>query len=245
MNRRRPWLAAACALAVTPLVACRRGDPPSYDGGPGTSLSVAPLPAAYGGPAASAPPAVGGATPLPRGTAPSAASSSPTPTPSVDPPIVLPEGDPGHLPQTQDRPGASPLLDARARTLFRAIVEDRPEVAMPFFFPVTAYAQVKDIPNADADWKRRLVAAYTRDIHDLHIKFAKASVGATYGSLEIPEARGRWVEPGEEYNKLGYYRVFGSKLRFTDGAGRPHTVDLKSLISWRGEWFVVHLSGMK
>jgi hypothetical protein len=52
------------------------------------------------------------------------------------------------------------------------------------------------------------------------------------------------VLPGEEYNKIGYYRVFGSRLRYeVDGAA--HAIDVKSLISWRGEWFVVHLSAVK
>ena len=50
------------------------------------------------------------------------------------------------------------------------------------------------------------------------------------------------VEPGEEGNKLGYFRVYGSHLRFSvDGTER--TIDVTSLISWRGEWYVVHLAG--
>jgi hypothetical protein len=52
------------------------------------------------------------------------------------------------------------------------------------------------------------------------------------------------VEPGEEWNKIGYFRVFDPKLRYeVDGAGRSFTV--KSLISWRGEWYVVHLNAIK
>ncbi len=62
--------------------------------------------------------------------------------------------------------------------------------------------------------------------------------------LEVPEERGRWVEPEEEYNRIGYFRVFGSKIRYEQG-GREHTIELKSLISWRGEWYIVHLSGFK
>ena len=60
----------------------------------------------------------------------------------------------------------------------------------------------------------------------------------------MPDARARWVDPGEEYNKIGYYRVFGSRLRYeVDGAAR--SFDVKSLISWRGEWYVVHLGAIK
>ena len=66
----------------------------------------------------------------------------------------------------------------------------------------------------------------------------------TRPGLEVPEARGRWVDPGEEYNKIGYYRVFGSRLRY-ELDGDAHAFDVKSLISWRGEWYVVHLSAIK
>ena len=72
----------------------------------------------------------------------------------------------------------------------------------------------------------------------------QAGAYARLVALDVPEARARWVEPGEEYNKIGYFRVFGSKLRYeVDGAA--HAFDVKSLISWRGEWYVVHLSAVQ
>ena len=115
---------------------------------------------------------------------------------------------------------------------------------MPFFFPLGAYLQVKDVSDPASDWKRRLVAAYRRDIHALHARLGSGAESARLVALEVPEARARWVDPGEEYNKLGYYRVFGSKLHVeVDGATR--TFDVKSLISWRGEWYVVHLSAIQ
>jgi hypothetical protein len=126
---------------------------------------------------------------------------------------------------------------------------------MPFFFPLGAYEQVKDIGSPASDWKHRLVAAYTRDIHALHARLA-AELGAQLGqaggrarlvALDVPEQHARWVEPGEEYNKIGYFRVFGSRLRYEEGGqgGTPRVFDVKSLISWRGEWYVVHLSAIK
>jgi hypothetical protein len=128
--------------------------------------------------------------------------------------------------------------------LFSAIKDDNADLALPFFFPLTAYQQVKDVNNPERDWKLRLVAAYKRDIHDLHLKMGKNASRATFVGLTVPSRGGRWVEPGEEYNKLGYHRVFGSKLRYEAG-GRTHDIDVKSLISWRGVWYVVHLSGFK
>ena len=61
----------------------------------------------------------------------------------------------------------------------------------------------------------------------------------------IDESRSKWMDRGKEGNKLGYYRVTKSKIRWADKAGKEHDLELTSLISWRGEWFVVHLHGFK
>ena len=50
------------------------------------------------------------------------------------------------------------------------------------------------------------------------------------------------MKPGREGNKVGYYRVLRSKLRFTLASGKEKSFELTSLISWRGEWYVVHLN---
>ena len=153
--------------------------------------------------------------------------------------------DAGALPQTHDEPTASgEIFDTRARLLWDAIVTDDPELGIPFFFPAAAYEQVKAIAHPLADWRRRLVANFTRDIHALHAELGAHPTEARFVRVEVPSGRARWIEPGEEGNKLGYYRVFGTKLRFEEG-GREQTFDMTSLISWRGEWYVVHLSGFK
>jgi hypothetical protein len=152
-------------------------------------------------------------------------------------------------------------FEARVAALWKAIVQDDPEVGMPFFFPLAAYEQVKDVANPAADWKHRLAAAYAHDIHALHARLTEGADQAGQAgqadqadqadqgkrarltALEVPESRARWVEPGEEYNKIGYFRVFGSRLRYE--ADSAHAFDVKSLISWRGQWYVVHLSAVK
>ena len=231
--------------AVMALAACARGEPPAWDAAPG-SYSVAPL----------APPApLASAVGFPRADGTPAArpndsrAQGPTPAPSAavpaapSPPLAMPES--GALPQTHDKPDTqNALFEARAAALFQAIVDDTPDRALPFFFPVAAYEQVKAITNPARDWKLRLVAAFTRDIHDLHLKLGRNTERAKLVRLDVPAARAVWVEPGEEYNKIGYYRVFGSKLRY-EVDGHPRDIEVRSLISWRGEWFVVHLSGMK
>ena len=158
---------------------------------------------------------------------------------------VVDAGDPGSLPQTRDRPPApSPALDARAAALWDAIVHDEPERALPFFFPVTAYEQVKAIHSPASDWRRRLVAAYKRDIHGLHERLGKKAESATFVRLDVPDERARWIEPDEEYNKIGYWRVYGSRIVYAVD-DKERSLDISSLISWRGEWYVVHLTGFK
>jgi hypothetical protein len=169
-----------------------------------------------------------------------AAAAAPAPAPPSDAPI-----DPAALPQTRDVPSASgPAFDARAAALWDAIITGDAARAMPFFFPLAAYAQVKDVADPATDWKHRLVAAYQRDIRAIHGHLEDGASRAKLVGLEVPAGHARWVEPGEEWNKIGYYRVFGSKLRY-ELDGQSHTVDVKSLISWRGEWFVVHLSAIQ
>jgi hypothetical protein len=154
-------------------------------------------------------------------------------------------GAPGSLPQTRDKPAASgPALDARTQALWDGIVHDDPDRAMPFFFPVAAYEQVKAIPSPASDWRRRLVAAYKRDIHGLNKRLGDKAESAKVVRLDIPEDRARWVDPNEESNKLGYWRVYGTHIVY-EVDGKERSLDISSLISWRGEWYVVHLTGFK
>jgi hypothetical protein len=160
------------------------------------------------------------------------------------PPLTDASGHP--LPQTDDAPSLdSPSYKARLALLWRAIVEDAPEIANDAFFPVIAYTQVKAIPNPPADWNARLMTAFRRDIHAFHGKLGPDPTKATFVSLDVPTEKSRWMKPGSEGNKLGYYRVLKSTLRFRRGDGSEGSLEVLSMISWRGEWFVVHLAGFK
>ena len=156
--------------------------------------------------------------------------------------------DPAMLPQTHEVPRASgPAFEQRVRDLWEAIVFDNPDQAMTAFFPLAAYVKVKDVDKPAVDWKRRLVAAYVRDIHALHHRLERQtgdSGRATFVGFDVPEAQARWVSPGEEYNKIGYFRVFGSRVRYEVGEAF-FTIEVKSLISWRGNWYVVHLRSIE
>jgi hypothetical protein len=217
---RQPSILLVLALAAGVPLGCARGEPPQWDAGAGISLASVPLSIDAG-----------------AATVADAAVAARSAAPSGD---AI-----GKLPQTHARPEPSgPVFDARVQALFDAIARDDVDLAMPFFFPLTAYAQVKAIANPAADWKARLVSHYARDIHALHAKLGPNAARARFVATDVPMDRARWVEPGEEYNRIGYFRVYGTKLR-GDLDGTPIAIDVTSLISWRGEWFVVHLTGVK
>lgn len=147
------------------------------------------------------------------------------------------------LGQTEDRPGNSPAFERRMQLLFEAIVANDPAIAEPVFFPVVAYEQVKDIKKPAADWKHRLMKAFARDIGRHHEKLGPEPQACRFVGVDVDEKRVKWMERGKEGNKLGYFRVTRSTIRYTDPSGQEKKLGLTSLISWRGEWFVVHLDG--
>jgi hypothetical protein len=222
------YLRGTSVVAILVIVSCGRASPPTPTG---VDAAVFPMPP----PGSAASTGDAGTTT----TTGAAASSSASTAKAVD------AGDPGALPQTRDKPPAtSPALDARAQTLWDAIVHDDGDRGLPFFFPVSAYEQVKAIAYPASDWRRRLVAAYKRDISGLHKRLGDKAESAKLVRLEIPDDRARWVEPNEESNKLGYWRVYGTRIVY-EVDGKERSFEVSSLISWRGEWYVVHLTGFK
>jgi hypothetical protein len=181
-------------------------------------------------------------------TAPTVASTIPptaAPTIATPAPTTTTEPDPQFLPQTQDKPApTSARFTAGAAALWQAIVTDDPDVAMPFFFPLGAYEQVKAISNPESDWRTRLVGAYREDIHALHAKLGSRAAAAPFQGIDVPDGQATWVQPGEEYNKGSYWRVYNAQLRYT-ADGQSGSFPIASMISWRGEWYVVHLNSIR
>jgi hypothetical protein len=150
------------------------------------------------------------------------------------------------LPQTRDLPAFdSPAFKRRMELLFQAIVDDNPKLAEPVFFPVVAYEQVKDVAQPARDWKFRLMAAFAKNIHEYHQKLGRDRAQARFSGIDAPNQSPRWMTPGSEGNRLGYHRALRSQLRFIDAQGKERRLEITSMISWRGEWYVVHLNGFK
>jgi hypothetical protein len=187
------------------------------------------------------------ATPVPQSASAVASVEAPSAPPfdlGSAPKLLADDGKP--LVQTEDRPKAdSTAFKARMDLLWKAIVADDAAMADNAFFPVVAYEQVKDIEKPASDWKHRLVKAFARGIHDYHQKLGKDAAKAKLIAVEVDEDRVKWMGPGKEGNKVGYFRVTRSRVRYRDAAGAEKKFELTSLISWRGEWFVVHLDGFK
>ncbi len=231
----RIWLVSTVIAAV------------GCEGKPLPPMASVPMPSESARSAASAStaPVSSAAASEPSATAVAVESGAP---PSVDlasaPALLGPDGKP--LKQTEDRPKAdSPAFQARMALLWKAIVSDDPSVAEGAFFPVVAYEQVKDIENPASDWKNRLLKAFGRNVHGYHEKLGREPAKAVLLGVDVDDGRVKWMAPGKEGNKVGYHRVTRSRIRYKDAGGAEKKLELTSLISWRGEWFVVHLDGFK
>jgi hypothetical protein len=147
--------------------------------------------------------------------------------------------DPGVLPQSDVRPSStSAAFDARMRLLWHAIVTGQPASALGAFFPLRAYEQVKAVTDPASDWQHRLVAQYTADILRVHASLGAGAATARLLAVSVPD-QATWVAPGAEVNRIGYWRVYNTTLTY-DAGGVAGTVVVISMISWRGEWYVVH-----
>ena len=232
--RRTILLAATFALTT----ACTQGEQPPPAPAPGAAVSTSALAqtSASASVAPSVPDAGSDATIVVDATAQGEADAA----------ASLFEADGAPLGQTDAFPSiTSASYEDRIKLLWSAIVQDDPARAKPAFFPLVAYEQVKAIPKPAIDYERRLLAAFARDIHAYHQKLGKEPDKATFVRLDVPEAKAKWMDPGTEGNKLGYDRVLDSKLIVKRDDGKELKLDVKSMISWRGEWYVVHLAGFK
>lgn len=150
----------------------------------------------------------------------------------------------GALPQTGTFPSStSPRFQAAMAELFGAVARGNPGAAVDAFFPEAAYVQLKTIPGAAADYENRLVAEYDQDIAAATAAIGPDAASATLVSVQVPMEYAHWVPPGECENSVGYFEVANSRVVYTLG-GVTRSFGIASLISWRGEWYVVHLGAI-
>ena len=73
-----------------------------------------------------------------------------------------------------------------------------------------------------------------------HQLVTSAGPGAKVLGVDVPAAGVHWVPPGVEYNSIGYWNVMYARVRYEVG-GVQKSFAIDSMISWRGQWYVVHL----
>jgi hypothetical protein len=184
-------------------------------------------------------------TPASSGARPATSTTSHRASTTTERRPTTSTADVGALPQTDVQPTTqSAAFKSHAADLWRAVATDDPDAALGTFFPLGAYRQVKDIADPDADWTNRLVANFRTDVHALHAQLGADASSATFERLDVPDGAAQWIQPGVEYNKGAYWRVYGSRLLYTVG-GVERSLPVTSLISWRGEWYVVHLGAIR
>ncbi|MBI5531764.1 MAG: hypothetical protein HY898_03540 [Deltaproteobacteria bacterium] len=194
-------------------------------------------PARSSAPAASTAPA---AAPSASGTA--ADASAPSATPDAAPEAAADAAADAIDWKNKAKPElTSAELDAHAKALLEAIAKDDPEIGRDFFFPREPFKPLKDVADADRYWVQ-LYGTYKRDVHELHRK-RRDWTGAAFESFALGTPP-TWVKPGDEYNKIGYYRTFRGRLRYTVGDKKGH-IDVHTIISWNGQWYITHLAPIK
>ncbi len=171
-------------------------------------------------------------------------SARPAGTSATTGPTTTTTTSPGQLPQTSAFPPANdPQFLSEMADLWRGVVTGRVAPAMPAFFPEAAYLQLKTISDAQGDWQDRLVYDFGLDLAAAHQLLGADPGSATLVSVNVPSGYGHWVPPGVCYNSIGYFEVPNARVVYRLG-GTIQSFGIASMISWRGEWYVVHLGAV-
>ena len=152
--------------------------------------------------------------------------------------------DPGTLPQTGAVPtSTSPQFQTEMGALWQGVVSGSPDAARPAFFPENAYLQLKTVGDPSSDFTNRLLANFSTDLEATHALLGQDSGTASLVGVNVPEQYGHWIPPGVCDNRVGYYEVANARVVYQED-GQVRSFGIASLISWRGEWYVVHLGAI-
>jgi hypothetical protein len=127
--------------------------------------------------------------------------------------------------------------------LWRGIRANSLSSAMSAFFPERAYVQVKAIADPEGDYTSRLVSEYQLDLAAAHALLGAGAASSELVGLSVPVSYAHWVPPGACYNAVGYYELPNARLVYRE-RGEIQSFGIASMISWRGEWYVVHLGAV-
>ena len=151
---------------------------------------------------------------------------------------------PLRLPQTSQFPSQGNVtFISNMNDLWNAIVTGNPGLAANAFFPENAYVSLKMISNPASDYQSRLLDQFNADIMAAHDYLGSNVQLDQYLGVVVPSWNVNWVTPGNCYSNTGYFHVPGSRILYRQ-AGQIYSIGIASLISWRGEWYVVHMGAI-
>ena len=168
-------------------------------------------------------------------------SASASPRPSGPPTAVPVAPGAGGLPQTRAFPSTrSAAFRDAMQDLWLAVTTGNARLALPAFFPRTAYQKLKAIYDPGADWDDRLWYDFTLDVGVAH---HVVDPDARLVRVIVASYDAAWVYPGVCANSIGYWHVDGARVVYRQH-GQERSFGIASLISWRGVWYVVHFGAV-
>jgi hypothetical protein len=129
-------------------------------------------------------------------------------------------------------------LDSRMTHLLEAIAQNNPDLAADALFPRDAYVALKDVPDPQKVWEKRVSNPFRHSVERMH-KRMKGIERARFVSFEIGRSIVQ-VSPKKKEFKKPLWRVKHSKLSFTID-GKPRQIDVAEMTAWRGAWYVTRL----
>lgn len=152
--------------------------------------------------------------------------------------------DPGSLPQTDTFPNQiNATFLANIEKLWIGIKTDHGQIAKSAFFPKAAYIRLKMIADPASDYKTRLLDQFYLDISAAHRYLGNSLSKDQFLGIVVPSWNANWVTPGRCYSNTGYFHVPNSRLLYRRD-GQVYSIGIASLISWRGQWYVVHMGAV-
>jgi hypothetical protein len=183
------------------------------------------------------------AAPTAHGGGPATNDIRSTTTTAPPPPTIT--TDPGVLPQTGAFPvTTSTTFATNMAALWNGVSTGTAQDALPGFLPESAYLQLKAVPSPQSDYSDRLVAEYEADVVAAHRLLGPDPSASKLVGVDVDAAYAHWVPPGSCYNSVGYFELPNSRVVYSVN-GQIASFGIASMISWRGEWYVVHLGPMQ
>lgn len=156
---------------------------------------------------------------------------------------VIPESNRASLTEPPRRPGLGDVPERMRRLLVESCIPDAPAPSHELFLSREAFRLIKAISDPDALYDR-IFRAYEEDIHELHARLLEESGGdltaVAFVGFRFTGRRG-WVRLREETNRLPYWAQRHSWIDYTV-RGRPHQIEVRTMIAWGDRWFITHLN---